>query len=133
VDDLRGALEKLNSFARKRVVVSAPAGSGPFDARLFEVIGRKLEPKPDYIYVYNLLYQMGIFANVNFLVKKFCRTFASPEEAFNSVSWMFEELSAVEESRLQDYLSGHLIRDGERWKLDYVRKVHWAVIWWDKE
>jgi SAM-dependent methyltransferase len=132
VDDLQSALEKLNNFARKRVVISAPAGEGPFDPQLFAVVGRELEPNPDYIYVYNLLYQMGIYANVSFLVKTFARTFANAEEAFESVSWMFEELSTVEESRLQRFLSTHLVRDGERWKLDYERKVRWAIIWWDK-
>jgi hypothetical protein len=65
-------------------------------------------------------------------VKRFCRTFASPEEAFDSERWMFEELSSVEQSRLQCFLSAHLVRDGERWKMDYERRVHWAVIWWDK-
>ncbi len=132
VDDLQAALEKLNNFARKRVVISAPAGEGPFDLQLFAVVGRELKPNPDYIYVYNLLYQMGIYANVSFVVKKFCRTFANPEEAFRSVSWMFEDLSGVEESRLRLFLSSHLVRDGELWKLDYERQVHWAVIWWDK-
>jgi ubiquinone/menaquinone biosynthesis C-methylase UbiE len=132
VDDLQAALEKLTNFAKKRVVISAPAGEGPFDAQLFAVVGRELKAKPDYIYIYNLLYQMDIYANVFFVVKKFCRTFASAEEAYNSVSWMFEELSSVEESRLQSFLSTHLVRDGERWKLDYERRVHWAVIWWDK-
>lgn len=132
VDDLRAALEKLNNFARKRVVISAPAGPGPFDPQLFAVVGRELKPNPDYIYVYNLLYQMGIYANVSFVVKRFCRTFASPEEAFDSVRWMFEELSSVEQSRLECFLSDHLVRAGERWKLDYERRVHWAIIWWDK-
>jgi SAM-dependent methyltransferase len=132
VDDLQAALEKLNSFARKRVVISAPAGEGPRDPRLFAVVGREWEAKPDYIYSYNLLYQMGIYANVSLVVKRFCQTFENAEEAFGSVSWMFEELSSAEESHLRSFLSAHLVRAGERWKLDYERRVHWAVIWWDK-
>jgi len=132
VDDLQAALEKLNRFASKRVVISAPAGDGPRDPRLVAVVGRKLEPNPDYIYTYNLLYQMGIYANVSFVVKRFCQTFANAEEVFASVSWMFEDLSSDEESRLRSFLSSHLVRSGEGWKLDYERKVHWAIIWWDK-
>lgn len=132
VDDLQAALEKLNNFSRKRVVISAPAGEGPFDPQLFAVVGRELKAKPDYIYVYNLLYQMGIYANVSFAVKRFCRTFANAEEAFDSVRWMFEELSSIEESRLRCFLSAHLVCAGERWKLDYERTVRWAIICWDK-
>jgi SAM-dependent methyltransferase len=132
VNDLRTALEKLNSFARKRVVISAPAGPGPRDPRLFTVVGREQEANPDYIYTYNLLYQMGIYANVSFVVKTFRQTFASIEEAYDSVSWMFEQLSSIEEARLHSFISEHLVRVEERWKLDYERKVHWAVIWWDK-
>jgi SAM-dependent methyltransferase len=133
VDDLQSALDKLNNFARKRVVISAPAaGEGPFDPQLFAVVGRELEPKPDYIYIYNLLYQMGIYANVSFVVKTFRRTFASAEEAFDSVSWMFGSLNSEEESDLRSFLSAHLVPDADRWKLDYERRVRWAIIWWDK-
>jgi hypothetical protein len=53
VDDLQAALEKLNNCFRRRVVISAPAGEGPFDPHLFAAIGRELKAKPDYIYVYN--------------------------------------------------------------------------------
>jgi SAM-dependent methyltransferase len=132
VDDLQAALKKLNSFARKRAIISAPAGEGPRDPRLFAIVGRELEGNPDYIYSYNLLYQMGIYANVSFVVKRFRRTFADAEEAFDSVRWMFEELSRSEESHLRSFLSAHLVRAGEGWKLDYERRVYWAIMWWDK-
>ena len=50
VDDLQAALEKLNNFARKRVVISAPAEEGPFSTRSCSpAIGRELEPQPDYL------------------------------------------------------------------------------------
>lgn len=132
VADLQLALEKLNAFAIKRAILSAPAGDGPYDPQLFAVLGRELVPSPDYIYAYNLLYQMGIYANVSFVVKKFCRSFANEEEAFGSVSWMFEELSSTEEALLRCFLSAHLVRAGDCWKLDYERTVRWAVLWWDK-
>jgi hypothetical protein len=76
---------------------------------------------------------MGIYANVSFVVKKFCQTFASAEEAFCSVNWMFEDLSSLEESRLRSFLSAHLVRADERCKLDYERRVNWEIFWWYKD
>jgi len=133
VDDLQAALTKLNSFARKRVCISCPVGSGPFDRRVFEAVGRECKPSPDYIYTYNLLYQMGIYANVSFVAKPIRKSFANEEEAFESLSWMLDEMSGTEESRLRQFVAEHLIPDGGRWTMDYERQVRWAIMWWDKE
>ena len=70
VDDLRSAIIKLDSFARKRVYISTIVGDGPHDRRIFDAVGRELNTGPDYIYNYNLLYQMGICANVDFITDK---------------------------------------------------------------
>jgi SAM-dependent methyltransferase len=132
-DDLRGSILKLDGIARERVYIIATVGDGPYDRRMFEAIGRPLPYRPDYIYPYNLLYQMGIFAEVNFINNPMNKTFASPEDAFNSVVWMFHGLSLREEEMLRSYLNENLVCRGGQWSLSYNQVIRWAVIWWTKE
>ena len=132
-DDLRGSVLKLDAVARKRVYVVTVVADGPFDRRLFEAIGKPLNVGPDYIYNYNMLYQMGILANVAFIEETRNRTYSDPEEAFASVRWMFfGDLNSLEEEKLRAYVHAHLVfRDG-CWKFSYDKVVRWAVIWWEK-
>ncbi|MCC6346287.1 MAG: methyltransferase domain-containing protein [Nitrospirales bacterium] len=133
VEDLRAALDKLDRFARKKIYLSALVGDGPFDRRMHEAVGRELNTGPDYLYVYNLLHQMGILANVAFVTNRESKTFGSHEEALNSLRWMFADMSAEEEQRLAGYLKEKLVDQNGRWTMSHERVVRWAVIWWEKE
>jgi len=133
VDDVQSAIVKLNNAARRRVMISTVVGDGPFDRKVFEAVGRKRGENIDYIYFYNLLYQMGIMANISFIVEDNKKTFGSPEEACESMRWMFQEMTAAEEDRLKEYLDRHLVEIDGRLCLDYRKITRWAVIWWDRE
>jgi SAM-dependent methyltransferase len=133
VDDLHAAILKLNAVARKRVCIVTVVGDGPHDRRLFDAVGRPLNVGPDYIYNYNMLYQMGICANVAFIEERRNRTYDSPEEAAESMHWMFDELNPHEEEKLAAYLKEHLVYRSGSWRLSYDKRILWAVIWWEKE
>lgn len=133
VDDVASAIIKLNNSARKRVIISTVIGDGPFDRKMFEAVGRERAENVDYIYFYNLLYQMGIFANISFIVDDNNKTFKSFDEACESVSWMFQEITSDEEVLFKKYMQEHLVEQNGRLALDYKRISKWAVIWWDKE
>lgn len=133
VDDLRSALSKLDGLARERVYISTIVGDGPFDRRLFEALGRPLIMGPDYIYNYNLLYQMGIHARLAFIVEKSNRAFESHDDAVDSMRWMLDNLSSGEEKRLRSYLERHLVYREGNWRLNYERTIKWAVMWWYKK
>jgi hypothetical protein len=131
-DDLRGSIRKLAAHATKRVYISTIVGDGPFDRRLFEATGKPLDTGPDYIYNYNLLYQMGIHANVSFITERRNRSYDGVDEAMAGVAWMFDELTPGEEAKLRRHMEAHLVGtpDG-KWRLSYENVVRWAVIWWD--
>lgn len=131
-EDLRSSVLKLNGAARKQVYIVTVVGDGPYDRRLFEAIGRPLNAEPDYIYNYNMLYQMGILANVALIEEPRNRAYESPQEAFESVQWMFGGLNPREEERLRAYVGDHLVFSGGCWKFSYDRVIRWAVIWWKK-
>lgn len=132
VEDPRGAIDKLCQYARQRVYISTIVGDGPFDRRLVEATGRSFHPGADYIYLVNLLYQMGILAHVAFTVHEEDRDYENIEEALEAMRWMVDPLTLGEEEMLRDFLFRTLAAREGRWKLPYPRKVRWAVLWWEK-
>ncbi|OGQ85922.1 MAG: SAM-dependent methyltransferase [Deltaproteobacteria bacterium RIFOXYD12_FULL_56_24] len=131
VEDLRGALQKLNAWAGKAVYVVDRVGAGPFDPDLFAAIGRNFEPGPDYIFTLNILYTLGIHAKVDFLTLESSRTYPSREEALQSYRWMVDDLTSKEEERLTAYVDARLSRDNTgAWQLIRQTPPRWALIWW---
>jgi SAM-dependent methyltransferase len=131
--DCHTALEKLNKAARKRVYVSTLVGDGPYDRRMFEALGRELNPGPDYIYVYNLLYGMGIQAAVHFVSYHERNSYESHDEAFTAHKGRLGMMSSREEDILKEFFKKHLIHRCGKWEMDSSREIRWAVLWWDKE
>ncbi len=132
VEDLRSAIVKLDAHARERVYISTLVGDGPHDRHILQAAGRKFWQGPDYICVCNLLYQMGIFANLTFTINEEDRRFGSVEEAFESVRWMIDQMTPDEEEMLKKFLREYLVLEDGRWRLPRPRVVRWAVLWWEK-
>ena len=133
VEDLRHAMIKLSRVAKRRVYIVTFVRRKEEEKRICEAIGREPNTGPDYIYNYNLLYQMGIHANVTFITEKGPKTFKDHDEALDLLKRKVDGISGEEEKKLKAYLEKHLINDMGRWKLDYQEPMKWAVIWWEKE
>ena len=127
--DLKEMISKLTQFAIRRVFVSYTVGDGPFDPRIQRAVGREPRSNPDYIYLYNLLHQMGIHANVEMIEQK-TRAYVDEDEAVNSLRFMVDNATPAEEEALRRFVSAHLVPAGKLWRLDGMRAVEWAVIWW---
>lgn len=133
VDDLRMALTKLHHKARQRVYLASLVGDGPFDRRIFETIGRDLDRGPDYIYVYNLLYQMGIHADVSFIINgDGGGVYGDIDDALEKFNWMLTDLTPGEADLLRRYFAKHLRKTTGGWTLSYRHTVRWAIISWSK-
>ncbi len=134
VDDLKGALRKLNAWASRAVYIVDRIGAGPFDPDLFAAIGRNFEPGPDYIFTLNILYTLGIHAQVDFISLDSRRTYGSREEALQSYRWMVDDLTALEEERLAAYVDARLSRNADgSWQLARQTPPRWALIRWHTE
>lgn len=132
-DDVKSLIDKLNQAARKAVFISVAVGAGPFDKALFESTGRTFNMGQDYIHYYNLLYEMGIKANVAFIPERHRNHWDSHEEALADQRWMFHGMTEEEEDKVRAYLKQHLVSIMGRWHLPYSRQCHWAVMWWKKD
>lgn len=134
VEDLQAALIKLDRMARHRVFITSLVGDGPFDRRIFEAIGRDLDRGPDYLYVYNILNQMGILADVTFVTSgDNNKTYADIDDAVTGLHWMLCDMTTVEKSRLRAYLEQHFVKTKTGWVLSYQHPVRWAIISWKKQ
>lgn len=131
VEELRTALEKLNNFAKKQVVVTDKVGHGPFDPKAFAAVGRELKTGPDYIYTINILHQMGINASVDFIELERSIPCDSLEEAMDLYAWMFNDLTEGEKKRLKKYVQSITTSaDDGTYSVQRENIPTWAFIRW---
>ena len=98
--DMRATLTKVGELARQAAYITFPVVHLPFDYEVYEAIGRSGKKHPPYIYVLNMLFQMGIEANVEVLHSKVKVQFASIEEAIDQVQWRTEPFTEPETVKL---------------------------------
>ena len=134
-DNTQSLIEKLNNVASRQVYISVASGDGPADLRLLEAAGRSFPMGHDYIWYCNLLYDMGIRAQVAFIREDHPNVWDSHEAAFEEQLWMFRDrdITEEEEESVRSYLKEHLSLIGGRWQLPYERRWYWAVMWWTKK
>ncbi|RLI90753.1 MAG: hypothetical protein DRO89_05265 [Candidatus Altiarchaeales archaeon] len=130
VPDLKEALEKVNAFAKKGVCIRTSAGK-PGWAKVYEklyplVYGKEYRGSLGHIVLYNLLFQMGIYANVRIERKDITIEYGSIEEAVEDWAQRLrtEKLEAVKEGLLE------LLEISDKVRLRYEHRD--AIVWWKK-
>ena len=134
VDNLKGALQKLNDHAEKFIFITDRIAPTPFDPGAFKAIGRPFDSGPDYIYTLNILYGMGIHPNLEIIELERDLLFPNMEEVLASYTWMFKDITPTELDRLKAYLASRIL-PLEKNRLVIRREFppRWAMIWWKKK
>jgi len=128
VKDIKDALLKLNSKANKRVYLTTKVGGTFIDKEILNQLKREIVPRPDYIYLVNVLHSMGIYAKVDFVLSENSKFESSTDEEFiEKVGWSLGELSDEEKVILKNYFNTTY-----KYKklADYM---NWALISWEVE
>ncbi len=131
--DMKAALSKMNQLAKKYVYLFTFAGGRMWDydklwPRLY---GAEYLPGPDYIYIYNILYNMGIRANVEITKTEHRQRFSSLDEAVKRWAENLDADSPESEKIIRSYLSETLVENnGELWSRSMMES---AMIWWRKD
>lgn len=129
VKDMKEALLKLNDKANKKIVLSYKVGGSFVSKEILDVLQKEIIKKPDYIYLVNILYAMGINANVNFVQSEGRGTiYTSKEKFIESVSWSIDGLNFDEIKSLENYYDS--LDESKKIEDDFV---YWAIISWDKK
>ncbi len=130
--DMRAALSKMDSLALRSVHLVMGAGNAmdPYRDLWLELHEEEFNSGPGYIYVYNILHDMGIYANVEISKVEFPHSYASLDEALERWKKMFHVSTARGEKILRSRLPAMLHEnDGLLW---WTRTEKSARIWWHK-
>ena len=133
IKDIKDALVKINDAVKRSVYIFIVAGrqTEKEGSSLWSLFNReKPGNRPDYIYLYNILYQLGIYANVEIIDANHNMQFPDLDAAvLHYKTWM--NVSGDNEERLRLYLSENLVKEnGSLWLRHTLRT---AMISWRKE
>ncbi|MDD4505965.1 MAG: class I SAM-dependent methyltransferase [Sulfurospirillaceae bacterium] len=130
VDDLQKVLQELDTHAKKAVYVTFKVGKSYLNEEILKIIKRDIVPKPDYIYVLNTLYNMGILATVDFIFPKKCGCIDSTteEEYIQALLWSLDGITPEEEALAREYF----LTCKAQGKNPALRDNRWAFISWKK-
>lgn len=153
VDDMRDALLRLNTVARRRVCVTLPTAASPrSDVRILREVGIEELPGTDYLYAVNILAAEGIMPEVAYIKSERKDTFDTHQEAYETFVRMIdaprpgvtEEQREEARGRLHDWLRAHTVENPAAgapdkkgvpqgaFCLDEPRVITWAFVSWDK-
>lgn len=127
VKDMTDALSRLDAKAVRRVYLTSLVGGRFVHAGILEALGRDHPPLPDYIYILNILYQMGRQPRLDYIQSE-RRRGAAPDldTLVRQVAFALGAPSAIEKERLAGWLGG----DPERARLVDTARC-WAFISWE--
>jgi SAM-dependent methyltransferase len=131
----KNALLQLNNAARKYVYITMWANGDEFETfykSVYLAAGKDYHPPPDYIYVYNMLYQEGILANVEFIHYTHYMRYPDIDTAMKDWTWRMRPESDEQTHRLRRHLLERLSKN-QGPKLEMALDCRWALIWWRKE
>ena len=129
---IKEVLEELNKIANKYVFITI---FGPENKKIekdFEKeLGYKTENFPDYDYFFNILFNMGIYANVERFDLNNYREYDSIEDAMDNGKFRLDLYDDEEKELLKDYLKRILTYDNGKY-FNVKDKADWIMIWWKK-
>lgn len=131
---IKETLEEINKIANKYVFITL---FGPENWKLErefqEYIGNDPKDFPAYTYLINILYNMGIYANVERMNIKSYREYDTIEDAMDNGKFRVDLLNDEEIEKLKVYLNKVLKKDPKTKKLYNKKdKADWILIWWKK-
>lgn len=101
VKDLGETLSKLNKKA-KRVYITYKVGGSFVDEDILNALERSVVPKPDFIYLIDILYNMGFLPTVKYIDSEHTKFIAKNSEDFiQKIEWSLGELGDEEKLKLE--------------------------------
>lgn len=128
-------LSELDKIANKYVFITI---FGPENKKIEKDFDKELkiqtEDFPDYNYFFNILFNMGIYANIERFDLNNYREYDSIENAMDNGKFRLDLYSDEEKELLKEYLKRILTYDEESKKYYNVKdKADWIMVWWKKQ
>lgn len=138
IHNLKKELKKIDSIAKEYVYMTHwSATSKQFEKDLCKIAGIQQHPRPDYMYVCNMLYQMDIYANLEPIDCKSRHVYHDLDDAVEryiwKLGWTTNNIKEEKRSEVKGFLEKNLVKmnDGT---LEYTTNdPNWMLLWWKKE
>lgn len=128
-------IAELNDIANKYVFLTV---FGPNDRKLvkdFEAyIGNDTNSFPHYNYLFNILFNMGIYPNIERFDLPDTPRYDSIDDVMENGKFRTDLMSDDEKVKLREYLEDAMEKDPETGKLySKLDTTDWMLFWWKKE
>lgn len=127
------SIKKLNDASLKAVYITMWVNHDEnenFYKEVYGYIGKRYLPAPDYIFIYNMLYQLGIYAHLEFIEYKDINIYENKYDIFQDWLWRIIPENKSQENKLKTCLQKKFKWKGGKYKMELNCK--WALIWWKK-
>jgi ubiquinone/menaquinone biosynthesis C-methylase UbiE len=124
--DIESALAKMNALASRGVYLFLSA-SPWMDVEMQRAVNEDLNVWSDLIFIYNILYDNCLPANVEIWDYKLKQYYTDLESAVSMLSQTYH-IPASKTDKLREYLNDKLVE--ENGKLYYSRERKAATVWW---
>ena len=129
---INNVLAQLNKIANKYVFITI---FGPENKKIEKdfdkELGIKTEDFPDYNYFFNILFNMGIYANIERFDLNNYREYSSIDEAMDNGKFRLDLYSDEEKELLRKYLERILTCKNGKY-FNVKDKADWIMVWWKK-
>ncbi len=132
---IKETLKTIDRIATKYVFITL---FGPenwkIEGEFNEYIGRENKHFPGHNYLFNILLNMEIYANIERLDIRAYREYDNIEEAMDNGKFRLDLLNDEEKDKLKEYLEKILTKNPKTGKLYNKKdKADWILIWWKKD
>ncbi|MCK9151886.1 class I SAM-dependent methyltransferase [Methanobacterium alcaliphilum] len=133
VHEIGNVLKEFNKIGKYVYLTVWGPNSRKFEDEACKLLKKENPNFPSYIYIYNMLYQMGIAANVEKLEFASNSSYSDIDEALDNYKWKMGDLNPEEEEILKDHLKTILVtREDGRLENPHEQK-EWILIWWKSD
>jgi SAM-dependent methyltransferase len=130
-NNIKQSIKLINESAGQACYITLKADSyDSLEADLCRLLDIDYHPLPEYTILYNLIYSLGIYANVEIFKTNDRRTYSSLDEAYTQIIRSYPVNDEQNRQKIMDFLAERLQQQDGSLKLE--KKTDWALIWWEK-
>ena len=134
IENIEKTIETIDKIANKYVFITY---FGPDNWKIekdfYKYIDKEYNAFPDYNYLFNIIFNLGIYPNVERMDIKKYRRYKSVDEAMTNGKFRPQLLSSTERDKLREYLEKTFKRDSENGTVfNEIDKADWILFWWKK-
>jgi SAM-dependent methyltransferase len=127
--DIKSALLKMNELSSKAVYLFLSA-SPWIDADFQEAVFGNIRLWSDFVFIYNILHDLGILANVSISDYILKQSYVNFEDAISKYTQLYH-IPVAKQEHLKKYLETKLFEENGKYWCTHKRKS--ATIWWTKD